>query len=284
MKTIKYLLPIFLLTITFFSCSTEDDDEIFETNPVSDLKLVKSIISNEHTIEVYSPDSQFTIGYNELSVRIKDNATDTYFENPTINWMPMMHMTAMSHSCPKSALTASAHSTVKKGFIIFQMPGNETEYWDLKFTYEVDGGSFETTERIDVLAPSDNMKRINVFVGSDETRYVLAMVGPKNPEVMVNDFTSALYKMENMMTFTPVENYMITVDPRMPGMGNHSSPNNEDLTYNSSTQMYDGKLSLTMTGYWKVNLMLYNEDGELLKGEEVTETNTESSLFFDFEF
>ncbi len=284
MKTIKYLIPIFLLAFTFFSCSTEDDDEIFEANPVADLMLVKSVISNEHTIEVYSTDTQFTIGYNELSVRIKNNTTNTYFENPTINWMPMMHMTAMSHSCPKSALSSTEYPTVRKGFIIFQMPGNDTEYWDLKFTYEVDGGSFETTERINVLAPADGMKRINVFMGSDETRYVLAMVGPKNPEVMVNDFTSALYKMENMMTFTPVENYLITVDPRMPGMGNHSSPNNEDFTYDSSTQMYDGKLSLTMTGYWKVNLMLYNEDGELIKGEEVTETNTESSLFFDFEF
>lgn len=69
---------------------------------------------------------------------------------------------------------------------------------------------------------------------------------------MINDFTAALYKMENMMTFTPVADYMISVDPRMPGMGNHSSPNNEDLTYNSATQMYDGKLSLTMTGYWRV--------------------------------
>ncbi len=77
---------------------------------------------------------------------------------------------------------------------------------------------------------------------------------------------------------------MISVDPRMPGMGNHSSPNNEDLVYNAGTQMYDGKLSLTMTGYWKVNLMLYNENGDVLKGETVTDTNPESSLYFDFEF
>lgn len=284
MKTIKYLLPILCLVLMLASCSTEEDDDLFIENPVADLLLVKSITRNDHTVEIYSVDNEFTIGYNELSVRIKDNATNTYFENPTINWTPMMHMTSMMHSCPKSAMTISEFPTVAKGFIIFQMPGNDTEYWDLKFNYEVDGTAYEAMDTIDVLAPADGMKRVNSFMASDNSRYVLAMVGPSSPDVMINDFTAALYKMENMMTFTPVADYMISVDPRMPGMGNHSSPNNEDLTYNSATQMYDGKLSLTMTGYWRVNLMLYNEDGDVLKGEIVTDTNPESSLYFDFEF
>jgi hypothetical protein len=90
--------------------------------------------------------------------------------------------------------------------------------------------------------------------------------------------------MENMMSFPVVENYKITVDPRMPGMGNHSSPNNVDLTYTSATKMYDGKLSLTMTGYWRINLKLLNANDEILMGEDVTEVNPESSLYFELEF
>ncbi len=284
MKTIKYLFPILCLVLSLTSCSTDDDDNNIEINPVADLMMVKSITANNHTIEIYGKDNQFTLGYNEFSVRVKNNATDSYFENPTISWVPVMHMTAMSHSCPRSALAISEFSTVAKGFIIFQMPGNDTEYWELTLTYEIDGTSYEAVERISVVAPADSMTRVSSFMGADDSRYVLAMVKPENPDVMVNDFTAALYKMENMMTFTPVADYMVGVDPRMPGMGNHSSPNNEDLTYNAATQMYDGKLSLTMTGYWKVNLILYNADGAVLKGEEVTETNTESSLYFDFEF
>ena len=70
----------------------------------------------------------------------------------------------------------------------------------------------------------------------------------------------------------------------MPGMGNHSSPNNEDLIYDPTTQRYNGRLSLTMTGYWKINLMLENQNGDVLKGEEVTELNESSSLFFEIEF
>lgn len=70
----------------------------------------------------------------------------------------------------------------------------------------------------------------------------------------------------------------------MPGMGNHSSPNNVDLTFDATSKMYKGKLSLTMTGYWKINLKLMNAADEILKGENVTEENESSSLFFEIEF
>ena len=48
--------------------------------------------------------------------------------------------------------------------------------------------------------------------------------------------------------------------------------------------LYDGKLSLTMTGYWKINLQLANTEGTILKGEEITETVTASSIFFEINF
>ena len=39
-----------------------------------------------------------------------------------------------------------------------------------------------------------------------------------------------------------------------------------------------------MNGYWKLNLMLYNNTSQLIKGEEVTESNEGSSLFLEIEF
>jgi hypothetical protein len=70
----------------------------------------------------------------------------------------------------------------------------------------------------------------------------------------------------------------------MPSMDNHSSPNNEDLSYNSATGSYEGKLSLTMSGYWKLNLMAYDAGGTLIKGSEVTEENPSSNLYLELEF
>jgi len=86
------------------------------------------------------------------------------------------------------------------------------------------------------------------------------------------------------MSFPKVEDYTITLDPRMPGMGNHSSPNNTDLSYNISDNLYHGDLSLTMTGYWVLNLKLLNDANTIIKGEDVTEENPKSSLYLELEF
>ncbi len=102
-------------------------------------------------------------------------------------------------------------------------------------------------------------------------------------EPVLNDMSSERLSVtiDGMLIFGACTDKM---DPRMPGMGNHSSPNNEDLIFDTSSDTYMGKLSLTMTGYWKINLKLENEVGEVLKGEDITEENESSSLFFELEF
>lgn len=282
MKTIKLIFTVIMLSTIFVSCSSDDDEMI--VNPMEGFNLVTSFDANNHSIELYSKKNDFSIGYNEVYIRIKDMATKNYVSQSEISWMPMMHMTQMEHSCPKSTLTVTEDKTVSKGFLVFQMPGNADEYWDLTITYKINGEEFTTKKTIDVISPADGKQKVNTFMGSDGTRYILTMAGPVDPKVAVNDFSAMLFKMENMMTFPVVENYKITVDPRMPSMGNHSSPNNEDLSYDSASKMYNGKLSLTMTGYWKINLKLLNESQEVLKGEDVTTDNLESSLFFEIEF
>ncbi len=283
MKTIKLIFTAIILSTIFVSCSSDDDNDII-ANPMEGFNLVTSFDANNHSIELYSKKNDFNIGFNEVYIRIKDIATKSYVSQSEISWMPMMHMTQMEHSCPKSTLTVTEDKTVSKGFMVFQMPGNADEYWDITITYTINGEEFTAKKTIDVISPADGKQKISTFMGSDGTRYVLTMTAPTEPKVAVNDFTAMLFKMENMMTFPVVENYKIIVDPRMPGMGNHSSPNNEDLSYDAALKMYKGKLSLTMTGYWKINLKLLNESQEVLKGEDVTVDNLESSLFFEIEF
>lgn len=284
MKTIKILFVTILFSSIFISCSDDTDEPIIiDENPLAELNMLTSLKANGHEIEVYSEQSQFTIGYNELFFRIKDEATDTYVSDASISMMPMMHMTEMMHSCPKSAISKTDNASVYKGFAVFQMPGNADEYWDLSLEYGIADGTFEAKERIEVKLPTDGKRRVASFMGADDSRYVVAMM-PITPKVAINDFSAMVFKMENMMSFPAVENYKIAIDPRMPGMGNHSSPNNEDLSYDSVSGMYMGKLSLTMTGYWKINLKLMNEADAVLKGEAVTEENESSSLFFEIEF
>jgi len=281
MKFIKYIIPIFL-GLAIISCSDDEgnDDPV---NEVQDLQKVQEFTNTTHIIELFTESGKLSLGYNNITLRITDKATDDYVENASITWKPMMHMMNMMHSCPKSEVVKVPNKkTIYRGYIVFQMPENAEEGWDLTIDYTIDGVEYEAEG--DISVPKSDRQVVTVFTGADEVKYILALVEPQHPEVKVNDMMVGLYKMENMMSFPVVQNYFIKLDPRMPSMDNHSSPNNEDLTYNALFKMYNGKLSLTMTGYWKLNLMLYNAENDLLKGEEVTDENESSSLFLEIEF
>ncbi|HLS10566.1 MAG TPA: hypothetical protein VK050_00235 [Flavobacteriaceae bacterium] len=287
MKTLyKNIVLLVATAVLFASCSSDDNttDYNSEENPITEKYLVYESIDEGLEWHVYSENKELEVGYNEFFVTIKEVETENYLQNVTIDWMPMMYMHGMAHSAPYSNLSNAENPKVYQGYVVFQMAGNNEEYWELDISYSVDGKSVERSIPIDVVQPLDGMVKTQSFVGNDEQNYVLAYVAPTKPEVATNYMLAVLYKMDDMHNFSIVENYIIALDPRMPGMGNHSSPNNKDLEYNSDTGFYEGKLSMTMTGYWRLNLQLLNTDGQVLKGEEITEEHPNSSLYFELEF
>jgi hypothetical protein len=278
MKTLKYAL---LLAIALFmSCSNDDNNTPTPANETDGLTLVQTFTNDNHTIYLYTESGEFTQGYNEIYIQLKE--ADNYITDASLSWSPLMHMMSMQHRCPFSEITKVPNKqTLYKGYIVFQMASNESEFWQLSIDYSLSGNTYEATDEITVL-PS-NKQRVTSFIGSDNERYILALVEPNAPQVANNDMVVGIFRMENMMDFPIVDDYLLKIDPRMPGMGNHGSPNNVDLTQ-STDGFYHGKLSLTMTGYWRVNLILENQNGESLKGEPITETNPNSSLYFEIEF
>jgi len=277
------LYKIFSLFVLALLTSCSSDDNSTTINELDGLIKVKDLTNETHSIELYTASGTTQLGYNEISLRIKDKTTNNYIQNATIEWMPLMHMNMMKHSCPFSMVEkVVSKETIYNGYIVFQMPQNETEYWDLKIDYSIDGINYTVTDTMDV--PATEKRVVSSFVGTDNVRYIVALVDPKNPKVALNDMTVGIFKMENMMNFPVVNNYTLKIDPRMPSMGNHGSPNNLDVTQFASDEFYHGKLSLTMTGYWKINLQLLNASNEVLKGEEVTGTTESSSIFFEIEF
>lgn len=281
---IKNIAVILMAVIAMTSCSSSDDTTTTPAvNELEGLTKFQEITNTTHTIELYKHMESLEQGYNEISLRIKDNATNDYVKNATIDWMPIMHMAMMNHSCPKSEVKkVTSEGTLYEGYIVFQMPQNETEYWDLKLDYSINGINYSATADLDV--PASEQQKVTSFMGTDGTRYILAYVEPHHPKVAVNDISALVFKMQDMMTFSMVNNYTIKIDPRMPSMGNHGSPNNVDLTQSTAGEMYNGKMSLTMTGYWRINLQLLNANQEVLKGEAITDEVTESSIYFEVEF
>lgn len=279
MKLYKIFFLFALAMIT--SCSSDDDST--PINELDGLVKVKEFNNDSHIIELYTSTGTTQQGYNEILLRIKDKTTNNYIQNATIEWMPIMHMTMMNHSCPFSTVEkVVGKETLYKGYIVFQMPQNATEYWDLKIDYAINGTNYMVTDIIDV--PASTKKTVNSFMGTDNVRYIVALIDPRTPKVALNDMKVGIFKMETMMNFPKVNGYTLKIDPRMPSMGNHGSPNNLNLTQSASDEFYHGKVSLTMTGYWKINLQLLNASNEVLKGEAVTETTESSSIFFEIEF
>ncbi len=279
---LKYTFAFFIMaTTTFTSCSSDDDTTTIDE--LSGITKFKEFSNDTHTIELYSKAGKLEQGFNEISIRIKDKSTGNYEKNAEITWLPIMHMTMMNHSCPKSDVEKKAsNGTLYKGYIVFQMAQNETEYWDLQVDYTINETAYTAISVIDV--PASAKRKVSSFIGTDGVKYVVAYAEPSQPKVAVNDIVLGVWKMQDMMNFPVVDGYKIKIDPRMPSMGNHSSPNNVDATQKSVGSLYEGKLSLTMTGYWKINLQLLNTEGGILKGEAITETVTESSLFVEIEF
>jgi hypothetical protein len=283
MKILKYM-TILAIAIIFFSCSSDDNSSAeIPIDETTGLQKIQEITNENHTIELYSQSGTLLQGYNHITLRIKDKKTDAYIKDAKISWLPLMHMTMMEHSCPKSAVTKTLDKqTLYEGDIIFQMAQNDTEYWNLTLTYIVNAIPYTATDNIKVSASAK--RTVSTFNGTDGDRYVVAYIAPQNPKIATNDISVAVYKMQDMMTFPVVNNFKIKIDPRMPSMGNHGSPNNTDLIQSTIDGFYKGKLSLTMTGYWKINLQLLNASDDVLKGEPVTTENPASSLFFEIEF
>ncbi|MCC2591260.1 hypothetical protein [Chryseobacterium sp. MFBS3-17] len=277
----KIFMALIVMSAIMLSCRSTEDPKIPETNGLQNLLKVQEITNSTHAIELYTVRGTFQTGYNDITLRIRNLSNNQYEANANITWTPRMHMTSMTHSCPRSAITPSATS-LYHGYIVFQMPQNNTEYWDLTLDYVLNGVAYTATAPITVQPVQ--RKNVNAVLGADGQRYVIAHIEPSSPKVAINNWTVGIWKMQDMMTFPVANGLKLKLDPRMPGMGNHSSPNNEDAIQSQTNGFYQGKVSLTMTGYWKLNLQLLAADGSILKGEAVTDIHPESSLFFELEF
>lgn len=273
MKLTK-LIMVFSAIALLSSCSKDKKEE---QEKKSTFKEVVTLSSEGHSVVVSSKNGKLVAGYNPLQVQIKDKS-GKIIEVSNLNWMPMMDMGDMKHSCPKSELKKSENN-IYEGFIIFQMKGK----WQLSFDYMYNGVKYSVSNsEIEVVMPK--RQRVSVFKGSDKKKYVLALIEPTEPKAEPNKIEVGLYTMENMKDFPVVEGYTLLIDPRMPGMGNHGSPDNIDLTQKSDG-FYYGTVNFTMTGYWKINFQVENSNKQIIAGTKVPKGKEgSSSVYLEVEF
>lgn len=277
----KKLLFLFSILAALTSCKKEDIiDKIKGKKPLDGLTLVSKTQNGQFVLEIYGTKDSLQVGYNELTARVYHYGSNKYVTNPELSWTPTMNMITMSHSCPhKQPEIFDTDLTLKRGYSIFQMASNPIENWKLVTTLIAGNDTITFEPVLDVV--NSTKRTLNTFQGTDGVNYTLAMVDPVKAKIGLNTCMAYLYKSNSSHGFDKVSAYTIEVDPRMPAMGNHGSPGNVKLTENLG--IYSGMLTFTMSGYWRVNLVLKDANGTIVKGEEIAGNVTESSLFFEVE-
>lgn len=279
MKThlIKYALLSCLMIIT--SCSKQNT---LNSNETISSKVVTVLKNDLHQVKVSSKSGTLSTGYNLIELEFTDLSGNSISVSE-VSWFPMMTMNMNghqhTHSCPFSGLTKQ--SKTYQGHIIFTMPTSDTGSWKLTIHYVFQGKLNSIEGDINVSALATNIKNV-----SSKNGYVLGLVQPQNPKMGSNDMIVALYKMNmEKHLYETVSNYTIEIDPRMPdpSMGNHGSSNNTPLVQQPDG-LYRGKVNFTMSGHWRINLQLKDENKNVVLGESVSESTPNSSIYFDLEF
>ncbi len=288
MKLLTRSLLVLFVLVAFSSCKKEEAEEPAPPAPAgTDLQLLQSATDGTYTLELYNKTGQLLVGHNPIFVRLKNGGSAV--SNASLSWMPMMTMdmggSTHQHSCPYSAITATATDpTLFQGYVVFNMASSPMGSWEMTLTYDTGSGPHDVVIPVSVpSSDSEFKKRYTSSIGADSVTYLLALVEPSQPEGGINDMVVGLYKRVSGTEFPVVDGYTIRVDPRMPGMGNHSAPGNVDLTQGADG-FYHGQVGFSMTGYWKINLVVEDGSGTALCGEPVTPTNLESSVHFKVSF
>ncbi|MBK8881190.1 MAG: FixH family protein [Bacteroidales bacterium] len=87
------------------------------------------------------------------------------------------------------------------------------------------------------------------------------MLQPVDPKVGMNDIELTLHRKATMMDWPSDDTYTIEITPEMPSMG-HGSPNNVNPS-SIGNGHYKGKVNFTMTGEWRVNVLVKKDGADV---------------------
>ncbi len=271
-KLNRSLLVAALISGIFITSCNEEDDGHPDGTEGKTLIASGQASGSGALVKLWANDSLFT-GYNKLFVQLLDSVTGEGLHEGHIYLMPEMDMGASSHSAPYENPT-SQHADEDDGLfhcaVVFQMPAGMG--WSLKITVHnhKNNKEGEVTLPLAVKDPEKTRTRV-VTTLNDSTPIIISYIEPSEPVVGINDFEITIHKRESMMSFPPVETYSVEIDPQMLAMG-HGSPNNMN-PYHTSRGHYDGKVNFTMSGLWRINLLIK-------QGAEVAD----STSYFEVEF
>jgi hypothetical protein len=198
-----------------------------------------------------------------------------------------MHMVKMDmyHSTPVGPAAASfndGYLAVKRSWVSFVMNTSEAGSWTLSYDAQVLGskGGIEKKDIVVNALPEGQVWLKSFKIDSDT--YYLSLVNPIDFKTGTNEIQAYVSKKSEKATNpyqVATETFTVDIDPRMPDMGNHTSPNNTPLVKQADGS-YLGSINLTMTGLWRIHLTVRNAEGTIVAGGD-DQSDGYSSLFWD---
>ena len=276
-----------MLAVTI-SCTLDKTDFEAEINrdvtEYFEFKEVTSFNKGDYKISIKALNGIFYKGYNEIRLTITNTPTNQALNNSEVTFLPILSDSNNNKtSCPhRYNLVYNSDEKYYLGYSVFTSLTNPMENWNLYISFTVNNQTYTANHFIAVQNQTNMNLNMTEFTGNDGEQYFIALVAPQKPKVAENELVAGIFKYNqpvepagafpdpSQFSYAEVENYKLLLDPRMPepSMGNHSSPNNVDLTQQADG-LYYGVVNYTMTGNWTLNFMMLNQNGALIKGTEV---------------
>ena len=256
-------------------CSAEEALQVY--NFLQTVKIIpelSTVVDGQYNVFAYSKTGKFHTGYNEIFFVATKKKNGNYIKNYDIDGLtPLMLMVKMNmkHSTPVGGKAESFNKdylAVKRTWVSFVMNTSDAGSWTLSYDALVLGktGGVEKQDVV-VNALPDGQAWIKSFKVGDDT-YYLSLVNPNEWQTGTNGIRAYVSKKSAKAT-TPYtlasDIFTIDIDPRMPDMGNHTSPDNTALVKQTDGS-YQGTINLTMTGLWRIHLTVRNADGDIVAG------------------
>lgn len=197
-------------------------------------------------------ETRLEVGMTPLYVKVT-TASGAAVSDATITMAPLMRMgDGKAHAAPMIVSSELWDGSLYGCAVVFSMPSSAMDFWDMKVT--VQRPSAAPVDALFQNLTVADTGRAKSFVSTDGAaqKYLVSLNFTEPPAVGVNPVVVTLHRMVDMMTFVPVDDAAIALEPQMPSMSHGSSGSvNPTLT---SLGRYSGKLSFNMPGEWETKI------------------------------
>jgi hypothetical protein len=232
------------LAVAALGCASDKQD------PAAPKTSLATASAGNVTVELLT-DTQLETGLTPIYLKVT-TATGQVVTDAAVTFMPVMSMTGgTTHGAPMMGPPTLGADGLYRCDVVFQMATSAMGSWSATVGVTPAGSS-----AVEASFPSLTVVdsgRARTFSSTDPvtsavTKYVASLAFEAAPRVGLNPVLLTLHRMQDMMTFVPVDDATFVLDPQMPSMG-HGSPGSVNPTL-ASPGLYAGQLSFSMAGAW----------------------------------